>query len=405
MATKVKKHKLPRVKLHPATLKHAKKGHPWVTEDSYTKEFPRKQNLLIGKNPKGDEKLFLLHDPTHKKVKARIWEIGTELPESPNGFLRSFNHRLEESFLKRVSAREKYQRDNFYLCFAEADGIPGLMIQKFGNVALIQIYSDFWFFFKNDIRRIVKAHCASHFPEIDKFIFQQRKTSDTVNFENLEKKLTEITIQEFGINYHLRFDYRYDIGIYSDMSAIRKKLTNEFRNAKSVLNLYSYTGAFSLFALSKGATDVHSVDLSKDYITWLEKNIELNPQLNSSHHESKITSVEKALKSYADEGKKFDLIICDPPSFSSDGRKSQSALKSYDKLIPMIESCLSDEGKAVVFLNTHHILRKKFNERIEQLASKSGMRVAKALRMEEDCVTLSGFPEGDYLKGLLLSRK
>lgn len=404
MASK-KKYKLPRVKLHPATLKHAKKGHPWVTEDSFTKEFPRKQNLLIGKNPKGDEKLFLLHDPAHKKVKARIWEIGTELPESPNGFIRSFGIRLEESFLRRKSVEEKLQRDNFYLCFAEADGIPGLMIQKFGNVALIQIYSEFWFFFKNDIRRLVKAHCGKHFPEVDKFIFQQRKTSDSVNFENIEKKLTEITIQEFGVNYHLRFDYRYDIGIYSDMSSIRKKLTNEFRNAKSVLNLYSYTGAFSLFALSKGAQEVHSVDLSNDYISWLEKNLDLNPELDASKHESKIMSVEKALKQYKAEGKKFDLIICDPPSFSSDGRKSQSALKSYDNLIPLMEECLSDNGKIVTFLNTHHIPRKKFNERIEQLAHKSSLKVCKALRMEEDCITLSGFPEGDYLKGMLLERK
>ena len=401
----VKKYKLTRVKLHPATLKHAKKGHPWVTEDSFTKDFPRKENLLIGKNPNGDEKLFLLHDPAHKKVKARIWEIGTDLPESANGFVRAFGIRLEESFLRRKSVLEKLQRDNFYLCFAEADGIPGLMIQKFGNVALIQIYSDFWFFFKNDIRRLVKTHCRTHFPEVDKFIFQQRKTSDSVNFDSLENKLTEITIKEFGINYHLRFDYRYDIGIYSDMASIRKKLTNEFRNADSVLNLYSYTGAFSLFALSHGATDVHSVDLSNDYIKWLEKNLELNPELNTENHHSKIMSVEKALKQYIAEGKKFDLIICDPPSFSSDGRKSQSALKSYDKLIPMMEECLSAKGRIVAFLNTHHVLRKKFNERIEQLAHKSSLKVTKGLRMEEDCISLGGFPEGDYLKGMLLERK
>ncbi len=402
---KIKKYRLPRVNLHPATLKHAKKGHPWVTEDTFTKEFPKKENLLIGKNPKGDERLFLLHDPTHKKVKARIWEIGTELPESPNGFVRAFSLRLEESFLRRKSVLEKLQRDNFYLCFAEADGIPGLMIQKFGNVALIQIYSDFWFFFKNDIRRLVKTHCAKHFPEIDKVIFQQRKSSESVKFENIEQKLTEITVQEFGINYHLRFDYRYDIGLYSDMSAIRKKLTNEFRNAGSVLNLYSYTGAFSLFALSHGATDVHSVDLSNDYIAWLEKNLELNPQLKAENHHSKIMSVEKALKQYIAEGKKFDLIVCDPPSFSSDGRKSQNALKSYEKLIPMMEECLSEKGRIVAFLNTHHVLRRKFNEKIEKLANECSLKVCKGLRMEEDCITLGGFPEGDYLKGMLLERK
>lgn len=399
-----KKHKLPRVKLHPVTLKLAKKGHPWVTEDSFTKEFPKDENLLIGKNPKSDESIFLLHDKSHKKVKARIWEIGTDLPESPNGFIRSFDKRLEESFLRRKKIEAKLNRENFYLSFAEADGIPGLMIQKFNNIVLIQIYCDFWHSFKNDVRRIVKKHCASHFPEIDKVIFQQRRVSDHVNFSDIQGKLTEITVREFGINYHLRFDYRYDIGIYSDMSSIRKKLTNEFREAKSVLNLFSYTGAFSLFALSQKVEEVCSVDLSSDYINWLEKNLELNPSLDSDKHTSKIMSVEKALKEFKNSGKTFDLIICDPPSFSSDGKKSQSSLRSYEKLIPLMKECLSPSGKIVAFLNTHHVLRKKFNEKIESLAHKNSLKVVKQLRMEEDCKMLSGFPEGDYLKGVLLER-
>ena len=399
-----KKHKLPRVKLHPATIKHAKKGHPWVTADSFTAEFPRKENLLIGKDPKSEDKIFLLHDPTHKKVKARIWEIGRDLPESPNGFVRAFGIRLEESFIKRLNNKDKMNRENFYLSFGEVDGLPGLLIQKFKNIVLIQIYCEFWQFFKNDIRRLVKKHCAEHFPEVDKTIFQQRRDSNKVTFSEVEKKLNEITIQEFGINYHLKFDYRYDIGIYSDMSAIRKKLTNEIRNSKSVLNLYSYTGAFSLFSLSQKVESVTSVDLSKDYIDWLEKNLALNPSLDASKHTSKIMSVEKALKEASTNGEKFDLIICDPPSFSSDGKKSQSALKSYEKLIPLMSKCLSENGKIVAFLNTHHVSRKKFNEKITALASAQKMVLSKQLKMDEDCKTLSGFSEGDYLKGVLLEK-
>jgi 23S rRNA (cytosine1962-C5)-methyltransferase len=399
-----KKHKLPRVKLHPATIKHAKKGHPWVTADTFTKEFPRKENLLIGRDPKSEDKIFLLHDPNHKKVKARIWEIGKEMPESPNGFIRSFGIRLEESFLKRVNSQSKMNRDNFYLAFAEADGLPGLMIQKFKNIVLIQIYCDFWYFFKNDVRRLVKKHCAEHFPEVDKTIFQQRKESHNVNFSDIEKKLNEITIQEFGINYHLRFDYRYDIGIYSDMSAIRKKLTNEIRTSKSVLNLFSYTGAFSLFSLAQKVEKVTSVDLSKDYIDWLEKNLSLNPNLDASKHTSKVMSVEKALKEIISNSEKYDLIICDPPSFSSDGRKSQSALKSYEKLLPLMSQCLSENGKIVAFLNTHHVSRKKFNEKITTLANENKMSLSKQLKMDEDCKTLGGFHEGDYLKGVLLEK-
>ncbi|WP_127714498.1 class I SAM-dependent rRNA methyltransferase [Halobacteriovorax sp. HLS] len=400
----VKKHKLPRVALHPATIKHAKKGHPWVTADSFTKDFPKKENLLIGKDPKSDDRIFLLHDPTHKKVKARIWEIGKEMPESPNGFIRSFATRLEDSILKRTKVQEKLNRDNFYLAFAEADGIPGLMIQKFNNIVLVQIYCDFWYYFKNDIRRIIKKLCAQYFPEVDKTIFQQRKEADSVKFSDLENKVNEITIKEFGINYHLKFDYRYDIGIYSDMSSIRKKLTNEIRGSKRVLNLYSYTGAFSLFSLSLKAEHVTSVDLSKDYIDWLERNLALNPQLDASKHTSKISSVEKALKDFSIAGEKFDLIICDPPSFSSDGKRSQNSLKSYDKLIPLMSACLSDSGKIVAFINTHQTSRKKFNEKIGELAGKEKLSIEKQLKMDEDCKTLGGFAEGDYLKGVVLKR-
>src|SRR5690606_24229389 len=116
----------------------------------------------------------------------------------------------------------------------------------------------------------------------------------------------EFHIQEFGLQYLIRLGSSYDHGLYTDMSAIRHQLKKILRPAMDVLNLYSYTGAFSLWAMKNGAQSTVSVDLSPKYIEWLQQNVALNPDIDPTKHETMIQSTEEALMALKGQGRFFD---------------------------------------------------------------------------------------------------
>ena len=205
---------------------------------------------------------------------------------------------------------------------------------------------------------------------------------------------------EFGINYEVRPFDGNDPGIYTDAASVRKKMQTYFEESSKMLNLYAYTGAFSLQGLFYD-NEVTSVDLSSKYMSWLEKNITLN-DFKSEHH-SMVMGAEQALKKLIKEKFLFDLIVCDPPSSSTDGKKTTQALKKYEDLLPLILNSLNNNGHAALFLNTHSVSKKKFQEKILELI-KGKAKIVNEFKLGDDCPTLKGFPEGNYLKVLIIKK-
>lgn len=218
-------------------------------------------------------------------------------------------------------------------------------------------------------------------------------------------KTEKLIINEFGVNYNITLGQNYDPGLYTDMAHVRDQLSQTFSQSKKVLNLYAYTGAFSLFALKKGAQSVVSLDLSAQYMSELEENIKINPKLDINKHESMIMSSSKALKVLIKQQSKFDLIISDPPSSSNDGLKRSNALKKYELELTLIEQLLTPQGIAILFLNTHKVSISKFKRKIDEIISSNNLKLKflKELEQTSDCPKIKGFPEGAYLKGLIFS--
>jgi 23S rRNA (cytosine1962-C5)-methyltransferase len=182
------------------------------------------------------------------------------------------------------------------------------------------------------------------------------------------------------------------------------------QNKKSLLNLFSYTGAFSVYCLGMDFENVVSVDLSPKYLAWLDENLALNPQLKKDNHSSLCMPSERAMDKLISEKMKFEVIVCDPPSASSDGNKISSALKSYENLLPQMLELLDEEkGQIFAFLNTHTISWTKFEEKLKAIVEASRFKnkiiIGKRFKLSEDCVPLKGFHEGDYLKGFLIEFK
>lgn len=391
------------VELHPASYRHLNEGHPWVIKDKFTESFRAKARFLVAKDPKGNKQFVLLNDTAHPKIKARLWKSQeSELGDLSEEFLKDLKERLVTSIEKRSEVLKGAERDNVFLAFGEADELPGLFLLKLGQGLIIQSYACYWRKFQKELMPLLKELKDHLSLGIDWISWQEREDSKTSLLQPLLGKMPEeMTIQEWGVQYNIKLTQGYDLGLYTDMSAIREKCKNDFQG-KTLLNLYSYTGAWSLFALSKGAKEVVSSDLSRKYLDWLEENIALNK------FEGKHTSIEgdnlTTLRNLIKEGKTFDRILCDPPSFSSDKKKTTSALKAYEEILPLLSELTSPDGKIICFLNTHSVGWNKYESKIREISGSLGFKLEGKLKLGVDCPVKKGFPEGNYLKGIILKK-
>jgi 23S rRNA (cytosine1962-C5)-methyltransferase len=385
------------LELHPSTLKHLLNGHPWITADEYSRRFPVKSKFLTLINPKDNKRIGqFIHDPHHPKVKARLWIKGQA--ES-----NSFENILFERLKRSAARREEFlvARDCYYLSFGEVDQLPGLFIIVFGKIIIIQSQSLFW----NDYKAILVKHLKQIKSDTQAILFQlravgsQKTPPQLIDGQLPEQQVTE----EFGLNYILKPTEFYDPGFYPDMSGVRERLKGYLPSNGKALNLFSYTGAFTLQALEQGL-EVSSVDLSSKYMSWLEDNIKIN-QLPIDKHTSLVKRADKVIDAFAQSNKKFDWIVCDPPSFFSDKKKSISSIQFYQKFLQGLLSLLEKQGSLVIFLNTHNYRSNRFNDLVDQVCQKHKelSKVAK-LTLTADCPTEKFFPEGNYLKGFVLKR-
>lgn len=401
--------KIPECLIHPVSIKLLRQGHPWITADSFSNRFPRQSEFVIATDDRKRPMALLMHDPFHKNVKARVWSTKFPFDREAQHFTASIQARLDHAFEKRIQQKEIKERENYYLVFGEADQLPGLFILRLKDRVLIQFYTGFWSRYKS----IIQTTIQEVFPEItDENIWFQLR-GETKELQKLPQnsvesnRRDEFHLSEFGVQYLIRLGSSYDHGLYTDMSSIRFQLSSLLKPDISVLNLYSYTGAFSLFALKKGAKEVVSADLSPKYIEWLQQNIGLNPELDHTKHEAVTSSVDDALSDLKKNSRQFDLIICDPPSSSSDGDKRTSAIKAYRDLLQKMDQLLRPGGKLILFLNTHQVTQEKFDRVMKDYATelKLNYKLSTRLHLGQDCPTFKGFPEGSYLKGLVLEKQ
>lgn len=398
----------PRVQLHPATLKHLKKGHPWTTKDRFTEEFPKNRLFLIGTDKNGTETVLILNDPNHPKVKARAWTLKPPFVEAVKNFRDELYQRLGSAFQKRVQADYFDERENLYLVFGEGDYLPGLFVQKLGDTFLIQFYARYWTQIEDVFLRIFNK-VMKEYDFKGQILLQERYPNAKSKTRRIDRKgqVESLTVNENGIVMEIHPGRAHDPGIYTDAASIRARMLKHLEDKKSVLNLYSYTGAFSLQAMKQGAERVVSVDLSGKYLSQLERNITLNEDLKPENHESIEGDVNKVIADMVKKQDTFDLVICDPPSASSDGKKMTSAVKNYDSLLPKLNKITTSGGHIAIFLNTHNVTRKSFKNKIEETIKKEKLKlnIVSEWSLSADCPVSKGFPEGDYLKVLVLEKK
>ncbi|GLR16782.1 class I SAM-dependent rRNA methyltransferase [Portibacter lacus] len=311
----------------------------------------------------------------------------------------------DDLILKAINLRKSLnlpsdETNAFRLFHGEGDGASGLIIDRYNNAVVIQCHT-------TGIHRqidLIKKSIEKHLPEIS-IIYDKSKNvlpdpySRSVEDEFLKGESNAVQILENGHKFQIELIESQKTGFFLDQRDNRK-LLGEFAKGKSVLNLYCYTGGFSIYALNNSAKAVCSIDSSKKAIAMLNENVALTGK--SSIHESLTEDVNQYLKQIKDD--EYDIIVVDPPAFAKNQRKKHNAVQAYKRVNKAAIDKVKKGGMIFTFSCSQVIDVQLFQDTITAAAIESGRDCQILYRMSQgaDHPVNIFHPEGKYLKGLVL---
>ena len=290
----------------------------------------------------------------------------------------------------------------FRLINGEADGLPGLIIDWFDGHVVLQFHAYGMYLLKD----IIVKGLQELFQEQLKSIYDKSAATlpemkgkcfaDELIFGNVD----EVLVKENGHDFYIDIVKGQKTGFFVDQRDNRK-LVGEYAAGKKVLNLFCYTGGFSVYALAGGATEVHSVDISKKAIECTDSNIALLGDLQSKHR-SYADNVFDFLDEMPDNY--YDLIILDPPAFAKHHKVKEQGLKGYRNINRKAIEKIKKGGLLFTFSCSQAISKEDFQTLLFSAAAmeKREMKIVKQLQQSVDHAVNIFHPEGTYLKGLML---
>jgi len=303
--------------------------------------------------------------------------------------------KIQKAWEWRKAHVEKHQLEAFRLVNGAGDELPGLAVDYYSGAYQIVYKESDWLAQAKEVRRALA--------EISRSI-DAAKPVEFFEVENLpaqavlvrEPKLQKRVISENGMKFEIHLGEALHTGLFLDQRESRRTV---YYNAQGrrVLNLFSYTGAFSLTAFKGGADSVVSVDLSKNYLAWLQRNVELNgfPLEKSKTWPRDVFDYLKLARKKAE---RFDLIILDPPTFSRSGKGNFSTDKNFDFLVSEAAGLLSPEGNLFASINTLKMTREDFQAKVRKGLQGTPFQILKPLSVPRDFKLTPAEEKNPYLK-------
>lgn len=383
------------MKIPTLTLKKNKESsilrrHPWIFSGAL-------------QNP--DEKL---HDGTVVRLAQNsggTLGYGFFLPGSLRIKLFSFTTKskvtieelLSENFIAAIALRKSLglfsslSTNCFRLVNAEGDSLPGLIIDLYNGIAVIQLHHVGWVSYLDLlVTQLVKhAGCRGVYLKTHEKIEGRWLTAPQEN---------PVIVTEHGVQFSVNYIDGQKTGFFLDQRENRK-CVGQISSQRTVLNLFAYTGGFSMYALRGGAKNVHSVDVSENACTGARENAALNG-FSDSHR----VSSEDCFKLVEKLSPEYDLVICDPPALTKHKDSVSQAVKGYRHLNRSILKALPPHGLLATFSCSQLVSREQFESIIFSTAVETDRTIKIVTRfVQAPCHPTSVYHlEGLYLKGLLL---
>ena len=377
-------------------------GHPWLFADSIVKQSHSGQP--------GD--LAVIFDN-----RRRFLAIGLYDPESPMR-VRILQHRQQatidrkwfqaclQTAVNRRKPLDTPQTTGYRLVHGENDSLPGLIVDRYGDTLVLKLYTAAWLPHLADIisgLQQVQPH--------DRLILRlSRNAADAFTPYDLYDGQILMGSAIDGPNHFIENGLRFaaDVlhghktGFFFDQRDNRAHV-RDLSTGRHVLDVFAYTGGFSVYAAAGGAQSVTSLDVSAPALQSASTNFALNqdlPAVATCQHHSIIDDAFSGLEDLHATGQQFDMVIVDPPAFAKNAAEVDRALAAYQRLVRSALNVLEPEGILVMASCSSRVSSDDFFNTIHQMAAQVGRPLKEIERTGHTLDHPIGFPEGEYLKCL-----
>jgi len=390
---------IPQVIIKNERVKNLQAGHPWIFSGGIVRVSEGLGNGAVCRICDQQNRFLATgYYNKHSEIRVRILSFADE------AINRTFFQRRIQTLR---AAKEQFlppDTDSYRVVFGESDSLPGLIVDKYADVLVIQLHTAGMDRLREAIagalEEVFQPRCIYERSDVSVRLNEGLKTQPKQLLAGQD--LDEVLIRENGILFWVNFKEGQKTGFFLDQRENRS-LVARFCPKRRVLNCFAYTGAFSVYAVLAGARSVTSVDISGKALEYARKNFEAN-RINTKKYMFIEHDVFEYLKSVqADE---YDLIILDPPSFAKNKEQVKKAIKAYITINSKALEKLPPGGILVSSSCTTHIDQETFIKILHQSAVNTHCRLkvlAATMQPHDHPYNLS-FPEGRYLKFFVLQK-
>lgn len=390
------------IKIKPKFIKEIKSGYPLILKDAIQNlNDVREEGTII--KVVDEKNNFVGKGYYGKQNKGYGWILTRKESEQINQSF--FESKIKSALHKRKQFYKSSDTTAFRVVNGEGDGLGGLIIDYYDGYYVVSWYSEGIYSFRDEI--IAALQKVANFKGIyEKKRFDTKgKYIEGDDFVAGERGEFPLIVKENGVNFAVYLNDGAMVGVFLDQRNVRKQIRDKYAKGRTVLNMFSYTGAFSVFAALGGASKTTSVDLAN---RSLSKTIE-QFSVNEVDYEAQDIIVEDVFlyfKYAAKKKMKFDMVVLDPPSFARSKKYTFSAAKDYKNLLKETIAITENNGIIVASTNCSAFDMKKFKGFIDTAFKEMNgkYKILEEHSLPEDFRTIDQFKEGDYLKVVFIEK-
>ncbi|WP_443633199.1 class I SAM-dependent rRNA methyltransferase [Candidatus Marifrigoribacter sp. Uisw_064] len=383
------------VKLNKAGERSVLNGHPWIFSDSI---------LKINKEGSSGDIAIIFSQHRNQVIGVGLYDLDSpiRIKMIHHGSGAKLNAAFfEEKIQKAYSIRQallKTNTNSYRLLFGENDGFPGFIADVYANVLVIKLYSAIWYPFLNELldHLIISSQCDCVVLRLSRKLQQQDQYNlkdGQVIYGVLENDVVEFV--EHDVTFTANVIKGHKTGYFLDHRANRKRV-GELSKGKTVLDVFSYAGGFSVHALANNAKEVTSLDISKHALELALANGRLNPH-NGKHHILAGDAFSE-MRTLISEKKTFEVVVIDPPSFAKSAKEVEIAKKKYAELAFLGAKLTSKGGMLVLASCSSRVSAEDFFEINKKTLQSQPKKYTMIDATAHDIDHPISFKEGAYLK-------
>jgi 23S rRNA (cytosine1962-C5)-methyltransferase len=381
--------------------KSLKRHHPWLFSGAIEKVAgkPGPGDTVDVKDASGTVLAKAAYSPK-SQIRARVWTFRPD-EEVDAAFLRG---RIERALALREALPARRHTNALRLVHGESDGLPGLIVDRYGDVLVAQFLAAGVERWRDPILDLLSelTACEAIFERSDAEVRKLEALAARVGFARGNRNASRCPIVEYGLNFKVDVEQGQKTGFFLDQRENRQRVRS-LAAGREVLDGFSYTGGFSIAALAGGASKVTAIESSAPALEVARENLAANP-LDASRIDFIQGDVFAQLRALRDRGARFQMAILDPPKFAPSAAQARNAARAYKDINLLAFKLLVPGGLLATFSCSGGVPAELFQSIVAGAALDAGAqaKIIERFGAAADHPVALEFPEGEYLKGLLV---